>query len=282
MTRDYWTDFNGFVHKPTGRFSTEPEDAMSEKCPRCGETFDHMPVVACCVHDGRALGHLHPLDPMHPLYRKEDPMSQPTSEAHTAGLNAACQSFQTVTGEHVDEHVREAIEDAIRAYLAASPPSPNGAEQVAWTPEFDEMVAADPLLARAASIICDAACGMYSQCNSREAAVALRDAGLLSLPVAAHAPKPAIEAGATEPTMFWDDDNPEESFTCVEDLVDYIGEAALFLKVRTARSMPDTWVSAVNDDGGWIISYHDTKEAAQAATELTRALTQPTGTGETQ
>jgi hypothetical protein len=34
------------------------------KCPRCGETFDHMPIVACCVHDGRAQGHLHPMDPL--------------------------------------------------------------------------------------------------------------------------------------------------------------------------------------------------------------------------
>ncbi len=30
MTSDYWTDFNGFVHKPTGRFSCEPEEAMNE------------------------------------------------------------------------------------------------------------------------------------------------------------------------------------------------------------------------------------------------------------
>lgn len=60
--------------------------------------------------------------------------------------------------------------------------------EMEWTPEFDEMVAADPLLSRAASIICGAACGMYSACNSREAAAALRDAGLLATP-----PLPAIE-----------------------------------------------------------------------------------------
>lgn len=68
------------------------------------------------------------------------------------------------------------------ARAARSSLSPSGeAEPKAWTPEFDEMVAVDPILSRAASIICDAACGSYSHCLSREAAVALRDAGLLVL-----------------------------------------------------------------------------------------------------
>lgn len=64
----------------------------------------------------------------------------------------------------------------------------------AGTPEFDAMVAADPLLSLAASIICGAACGMYSACNSREAAVALRDAGLLTRPDMLEAAQRAIEA----------------------------------------------------------------------------------------
>lgn len=41
----------------------------NELCPRCGETFDHMPAIPCCVHDGRAQGHLHSWDP---LYGKAD------------------------------------------------------------------------------------------------------------------------------------------------------------------------------------------------------------------
>lgn len=101
------------------------------------------------------------------------------------------------SAKHTADMLREAaneisalksrIEIRSESQEPASPPLPkectcgmDGAK--AWTPEFDEMVANDPLLARAASIICGAACGMYSACNSREAAVALRDAGLLALP----------------------------------------------------------------------------------------------------
>ncbi|WP_192258606.1 hypothetical protein [Mesorhizobium caraganae] len=79
---------------------------------------------------------------------------------------------------------------------------------------------------------------------------------------------------ALEPNLFWDDENPEESFTSIEDLADYIGERAICLKVRTARSLPDAWVSAVieGDDNNWVVKYHDTKEAASAEVTRARAL----------
>jgi hypothetical protein len=42
------------------------------ECPRCGEAFDHMPYAACCVHDGRRHGRLHPMDPMYGRATKAD------------------------------------------------------------------------------------------------------------------------------------------------------------------------------------------------------------------
>lgn len=50
------------------------------------------------------------------------------------------------------------------------------------------------LIARAASVICSAACGLYSECKSREAADALMDAGLLIASTPKNAAPELIEA----------------------------------------------------------------------------------------
>ncbi|WP_095081656.1 Lar family restriction alleviation protein [Mesorhizobium sophorae] len=75
-------------------------------------------------------------------------------------------------------------------------------------------------------------------------------------------------AAARDADLFWDDDNPEESYRDVEDIFCEIGEAAAFLLVRRAKSLPEAWVSGVLDaeSNAWIITYHDSKEAALPST----------------
>lgn len=76
-----------------------------------------------------------------------------------------------------------------------------------------------------------------------------------------------------EADLFWDDENPEESYRDVEDIFDAIGEAATYLKVRRAKSLPDAWVSCVltdEDASDWIITYHEDEESARKTVQASR------------
>ncbi len=165
---DYWTDFNGVVHKATGRSSCEPEEDMLN--------IDALAQEIRRVDGQNSLGAGALAEALIPFLAALS--TQQGNEEPVIDLSSiiTCTCYDDVSRRLCLKKDRCSV---IEAY-SAHPPKPAIGE--AWTPEFDEMVAADPLLARAASIICEAACGMYSQCNSREAAVALRDAGMLASP----------------------------------------------------------------------------------------------------
>jgi hypothetical protein len=83
--------------------------------------------------------------------------------------------------------------------------------------------------------------------------------------------KAALEE-AQRPNLFWDDDNPEESFTSIEDLADYIGVRSIAMRVRLAKSLPDRWVSAIQGEDEWAITYHDNHDEAFAELNRARSL----------
>lgn len=145
------------------------------------------------------------------------------------------------------------LSEAIRAYLAAlSTPSQAGDMGAVKVP-----AGIADLVARNSSY--DDSAGVSTRMGDLRAVVS----ALSSTPV-----------GKMDADLFWDDENPEESYRDVGDIFDAIGEAATYLKVRRAKSLPDAWVSCVLEDedaSNWTITYHENEESAQKAVQDARA-----------